>query len=100
MKNYEEMSDFEINCQVHAEVMQISGLNSFKAKDYCNNPADAWPIIVEHEIDVIQNNGQDCALATNSAVMMFRGDDVFICQHENPLRAAMIVFLQMNEDKL
>ena len=32
--------------------------------------------------------------------MMFRGDDVFICQHENPLRAAMIVFLMMNEDKL
>lgn len=100
MKNYEEISDFEINCRVHAEVMQISGLNSFKAKDYCNNPADAWPIIVEHEIDVIQNNGQDCALATNSAVMMFRGDDVFICQHENPLRAAMVVFLKMNEDKL
>lgn len=100
MKNYGEMSDFEINCLVHAEVMQISGLNSFKTKDYCNNPADAWPIIVEHEIDVIQNNGQDCALATNSAVMMFRGDDVFICQHENPLRAAMIVFLKMSEGKL
>ncbi|HDV5197581.1 hypothetical protein Pu29_orf00029 [Salmonella phage Pu29] len=100
MKNYEEMSDFEINCRVHADVMQISGLNSFKAKDYCNNPDDAWPIIVKDEIDVIQNNGQDCPLATNSAVMMFRGDDVFICQHENPLRAAMIVFLKMNEDKL
>lgn len=100
MKNYEEMSDFEINCRVHADVMQISGLNSFKAKDYCNNPDDAWPIIVKYEIDVIQNNGQDCPLATNSAVMMFRGDDVFICQHENPLRAAMIVFLKMNEDKL
>lgn len=100
MNNYEEMSDFEINCRVHADVMQISGLNSFKAKDYCNNPDDAWPIIVKYEIDVIQNNGQDCPLATNSAVMMFRGDDVFICQHENPLRAAMIVFLKMNEDKL
>lgn len=100
MNNYEDMSDFEINCRVHAEIMQISGLNSFKAKDYCNNPADAWPIIVKNEIDVIQNNGQDCPLATNSAVMMFRCDDVFICQHENPLRAAMIVFLMMNEDKL
>ena len=100
MKNYEEMSDFEINCRVHADIMQISGLNSFKAKDYCNNPSDAWPIIVKYEIDVIQNNGQDCPLATNSAVMMFRGDDVFICQHENPLRAAMIVFLMMNEDEL
>lgn len=100
MNNYEDMSDFEINCRVHAEIMQISGLNSFKAKDYCNNPEDAWPIIVKYEIDVIQNNGQDCPLATNSAVMMFRGNDVFICQHENPLRAAMIVFLKMNEDKL
>lgn len=100
MKNYEEMRDFEINCRVHAYVMQISGLNSFKAKDYCNNPDDAWPIIVKYEIDVIQNNGQDCPLATNSAVMMFRGDDVFICQHENPLRAAMIVFLMMNEAEL
>lgn len=100
MKNYEEMRDFEINCRVHAYVMQISGLNSFKAKDYCNNPDDAWPIIVKYEIDVIQNNGQDCPLATNSAAMMFRGDDVFICQHENPLRAAMIVFLMMNEAEL
>lgn len=100
MNNYEDMSDFEINCRVHAEIMQISGLNSFKAKDYCNNTDDAWPIIVKYEIDVIQNNGQDCPLATNSAVMMFRGDDVFICQHENPLRAAMIVFLKMNEDKM
>lgn len=104
MKSYEDMSDFEINCQV-------AKANNWTSKSFvheihsgkwnpCQNPADAWPIIFEHEIDVIQNNGQDCALATNSAVMMFRGDDVFICQHENPLRAAMIVFLMMNEDKL
>ena len=104
MKNYEDMSDFEINCQV-------AKANNWTSKSFvheihsgkwnpCQNPDDAWLIIFKHEIDVIQNNGQDCALATNSAVMMFRGDDVFICQHENPLRAAMIVFLKMNEDKL
>lgn len=120
MKNYEDMSDFEINCEVLAlfepdvNHMCLSeskgyfydcgpvgdGWHQIDIPDYCNNPDDAWPIIVKYEIDVIQNNGQDCPLATNSAVMMFRGDDVFICQHENPLRAAMIVFLKMNEDKL
>lgn len=134
MKNYEEMSDFEINCQV-AHMLGLSehlffpsGVDDFDSDtdesdmgpvwqtsriwikgfrasngnlfNPCNNVEQAWPIIVNHEIDVIQNNGQDCPLATNSAVMMFRGDDVFICQHENPLRAAMIVFLMMNEDEL
>lgn len=104
MKNYEEMSDFEINCEVAKASNWTS--KSFAHEIHsgkwnpCQNPADAWPIIVKYEIDVIQNNGQDCPLATNSAVMMFRGDDVFICQHENPLRAAMIVFLKMNDDKL
>lgn len=67
--------------------------------DYCNNPADAWPIIVANNIDIIQDNGQGCALATNSAIQMFQGDDVHISQDENPLRAAMIVFLMMQESK-
>lgn len=115
MKNYECMSDFEINKRVFKAIVGAKPLGyphnadgrsvgneengNYRWYDYCNNPADAWPIIVKYEVDVIQNNGQDCPLATNSAVMMFRGDDVFICQHENPLRAAMIVFLKMNEDK-
>lgn len=117
MKNYEDMSDFEINKAValivgatfndDGEPVRFVECDTGAYADFneiefdpCNNPEDAWPIIVEHEIDVIQNNGQDCPLATNSAVMMLRGDDVFICQHENPLRAAMIVFLMMNEDEL
>lgn len=117
MKNYEDMSDFEINKAValivgatfnddgapvrfvECDAGAYADFNEIEF-DPCNNVEQAWPIIVKHEIDVIQNNGQDCPLATNSAVMMFRGDDVFICQHENPLRSAMIVFLKMNEDKL
>lgn len=67
--------------------------------DPCNNPADAWQIIVANNIDIIQDNGQGCALATNSAIQMFQGDDVHISQDENPLRAAMIVFLMMQEEK-
>lgn len=92
MKNYEDMSDFEINCRVHAEVMQISGLNSFKAKDYCKNPADAWPIITNNFISVIPSTHRDIWFADGQG-----GETTF---DTNPLRAAMIVFLKMNEDKL
>lgn len=67
--------------------------------DYCNDPFCAWPIIVANNIDIIQDNGQGCALATNSAIQMFQGDDVHIAQDENPLRAAMIVFLMMQDAK-
>lgn len=120
--DYEKLSDFEINgliamrTQKVGDFTQARGLNfiheyrnpvegygaiclGWKEFDPCNNPADAWPVIVENEIDIIQNNGQDCALATNSAVMMMGGDDVFISQDINPLRAAMIVFLMMQESK-
>lgn len=100
MKNYEEMSDFEINCRVHADVMQISGLNSFKAKDYCNNPADAWPIIDENNITIINDN-PSMRLAVNDSAGYYNGSSGIIASYdENGFRAAMIVFLEMNEDKL
>lgn len=98
---YEDMSDFEINCRVHAEVMQISGLNSFKAKDYCNNPSDAWPVITENKISIM----------FDSTDTRYEGeyhewcDAISSCQkfgiqhQSNPLRAAMIVFLKMRETK-
>ena len=93
MKDYASMSDFEINCRVHAEVMEISGLDSFKAKDYCNNPADAWPIITENRISTIylDENEWGC-----------RGEvDKSACRaiNSNALRCAMIVFLMMKESE-
>ncbi|HID1691120.1 TPA: phage protein NinX family protein [Escherichia coli] len=96
MKNYEEMSDFEINCRVHAEIMQISGLNSFKAKDYCNNPSYAWPIIIDNHISI------ECVTVNRHAFTyrVYHSASFTKSTHENPLRAAMIVFLKMNEDKL
>lgn len=106
MKNYEDMSDFEINCRVHAEVMQISGLNSFKAKDYCNNPVDAWPIVVENNIALLPSCGFDWVAISHLTLNGFSSyidQSLHGClQHNdmNPLRAAMIVFLKMNEDKL
>lgn len=92
-----KMSDFEINCRVHSEVMEISGLDSFKAKDYCNNPADAWPIIVNNSISleciVVNRHEKTWRAQFKTAYVKHR------VNHKNPLRAAMIVFLMMQESK-
>lgn len=89
--DYSKMSDFEINFRVHSEVMEISGLDSFKAKDYCNSPADAWPIIVEERIRL------NPILYTKWIAEDYLED--FSFTDINPLRAAMIVFLMMQESK-
>lgn len=107
--DYSKLSDFEINkcvAKIHGGFALTLAVHNEPPSgksfdpgrfDPCNNPADAWPIIVANNIDIIQDNGQGCALATNSAIQMFLGDDVHISQDENPLRAAMIVFLMMQE---
>lgn len=116
--NYSKLSDSEINKRVALssgknikfisvdvddnDVGIIVGQKHTRQRlpfDPCNNPSDAWPIIVENKIDVIQDNGQECALATNSAIMMYQAEDVYIEQDVNPLRAAMIVFLMMQDAK-
>lgn len=93
--DYSKMSDFEINCRVHSEVMEISGLDSFKAKDYCNNPADAWPIIFGNKLWLRELYGQwhVCGFPTSNP------NNVIKYFHENPLRAAMVLFLMMQESK-
>ncbi|WP_105679932.1 phage protein NinX family protein [Cronobacter dublinensis] len=54
-------------------------------KDYCNNPADAWPIIVENNIS-ISNGGAERWTANDVGI-----DNLY--KDKNPLRAAMVVFL-------
>lgn len=105
-KDYSKVSDFEINCHVHAEVMQISGLDSFKAKDYCNNPADAWPIIDDNEISLIPSRhssgwvaASDLTISASSTYIDELLDNCFKHEDKNGLRAAMIVFLMMQEDE-
>lgn len=100
MKNYNEMSDFEINKAAE----KLTGMYCEDASgvyvqscDYCNNPSDAWPVIVESKISLsIWQNGH-----TWSAYRMTTNDDWMIPEHEakdeNPLRAAMIVFLMMQD---
>lgn len=61
--------------------------------DPCNNPADAWPIIVKNRISII-NLDEDEWGARGVAD---RNSKRAI--HENSLRAAMIVFLMMQESQ-
>ena len=107
--NYEEMSDFEINqavtCEVHG--CQMWGVNkdgSFyqcgvlgdsyihqPVIDYCNNPSDAWPIIVANRINVYASEGPDF-------MPWMAGCGGMVASNRNPLRAAMIVFLMMRDE--
>lgn len=113
MKDYNEMSDAEIAQKVffwvNGKLCPKGGIASFfngalfytsrggvkKQFDPCNNPADAWPIIVDKKIglkpvrwDEWRAEGSDSC----GFVSYARADD-------NPLRAAMIVFMMMQDEK-
>ena len=104
--NYEQMSDFDINrlvainrggYQGHVAHMQYGVKESDKdscgmfhfERDYCNNPSDAMPILIEMKIGFKWVNGS----CTASSVLRGYHEST----SDNPLRAAMIVFLMMQE---
>ncbi|WP_326902204.1 DUF2591 family protein [Kosakonia cowanii] len=110
--DYTKMSDFEINravaivqgfhpdecdiakrgsASVGVEWNEETGLAT-KTFDYCNNPADAWPIIAENGIGIIPYK-KGLAECWDASKGMLSGSTKDI----NPLRAAMIVFLIMQE---
>lgn len=84
-KNECEDIDFDINKN---ELSWGDGDNWHKFNP-CNNPSDAWPIIVENKISLIPSINDELYRAAG-----FRTDFV---SNENPLRAAMIVYLMMQE---
>ena len=105
--NYEEMSDLQINLLVAnaigVDAAENSGVVFGAVKhegdnvvsvmgvvDYCNNPSDAWPIIVANRINVYASEGPDF-------MPWMAGCGGFVVSNKNPLRAAMIVFLMMQE---
>ena len=106
MRNYDEMSGFDINkavqyielskrysgfswCDVNGMFMLHSiGLVAFK--DYCNNPSDAWPIIESIWWKLL---AADEYGVTEWARHMRDEHD------KDKLRAAMIVFLKMKEQE-
>ena len=66
--------------------------------DYCNNPSDAWPIIVENKISngpyairISRNDYVDGWFAVADDECLTYVTDI------NPLRAAMICFLMLKE---
>ena len=93
-------SDFEINKAVAValgykvrpcEESVLAYIDiGYKTFDPCNNPADAMPIIIENKICLTVGDSDDIWVAdtTRSLESSF---------NENPLRAAMEVFLEMNK---
>lgn len=104
--DYSQLSDFEINKRVGIalgkELMPDScqdfGLSGFPEvmlrngdmKDYCNDPADAWPIIESNFIALHP-------LKHKSVWIAISDDQEHTVRDEKPLRAAMIIFLMSKE---
>lgn len=65
--------------------------------DYCNNPADAWPIIAEHRISIEFDGDNSTEPQTTWCHVCNLGRTCGADYQKNPLRAAMIVFLMMQE---
>ncbi|WP_145574139.1 phage protein NinX family protein [Yersinia alsatica] len=98
MKDYSAMSDFEINTLV-AEIvfgeihpMQLQALD-FGVLSYCKNIEDAWPIIAANRINVEWHEYKDDTFKPYA----LSNETMIGCYDDNPLRAAMIVFLMMKE---
>lgn len=107
--DYSKMSDFEINLQVNRalgmkhypneekQIVEVFG--DVVIFDPCNNAADAWPIIADRKIclafDVFAEL-QDGGAWVASPAYGWERERV---RHDNPLRAAMIVYLQLQEAK-
>lgn len=110
MKDYSSMSDFDIQQSVLQETwgkhpVRLLGkmMLDIMLSDYdpCNNPADAWPIIISNRISLMfdasteEGNEAEWCLASSPC-------DQIIVDHVTPdkmLRSAMIVYLQMMEQK-
>ena len=97
MTDYSKMSDIEINNLVFDAIQEAPPAllwgKSRRYLDFCNSLADAWPIIEKYRISIINLDEDEWGA---------RG--VAYCKskraiHENPLRAAMIVFLMMQENQ-
>lgn len=93
MNKHTELSDFEINKNVFIKLYGEESLkdkdmfNSFYRTDYCHNPEDAMPIIIENEISMIKSSG---------GWMCCHGS-VGNVEHESLYRGAMEVFLMMKD---
>lgn len=126
MTDYSNMSDFEINKAVAEELFKErlslivkrdvpsrpavtvfadignGEIVSITCADYCNNPANAWTIIVKHGISLTHDYGEWESEACLDLPIGAHGTDE-LCSvggiDKNPLRAAMIAFLLLKESE-
>lgn len=94
--DYSKLSDDEINNMVGRVVSQ-----RFRT-DYCNDPGAAWPIIVANGISLNHYTGTwEASYEYDAPIGAFGTDETVTgaIEHKNPLRAAMIVFLMMQESQ-
>lgn len=114
MKDYAAMSDQQINRMVAAaagmeygahymgDIVVLRG-NRWVGFDPCNNPADAWPIIMQHKINMTFGDNTPAPDEWGYADAMCKDKNhneyEWYEKSGNPLRAAMIVFLEMKESK-
>lgn len=110
MKDYASMSDQEINMHVASIIYPESTVIESKSRppcacitghipsywvDYCNNPADAWPILLENHISIAPyKNATPCAWPSSEGLISNH-----VTEDANPLRAGMITFLKMKESE-
>lgn len=107
--DYSKMSDFEINLQVNRalgmkhypneEKQVVEMFGDVVIFDPCNNPADAWPIITENNISIILDNPTMPCATANARDLFDDADPIVSVVYDKPLRAAMIVYLQLQEAK-
>ena len=121
MKDYNEMSDFEINKLVAMTIEGVdfdtagnakyavdcfiksldgesvnvlwTGNKEYSSFNPCNNPADMWPLIVENKIDV-------CFIDSANSWTSFgltKNKLLVDSSGDNPLRAAAIVYLMLKD---
>lgn len=115
MTDYSKLSDREIDRLVlnivygrHANDKDVQRCWSRGGFKYTNNPDEAWPIILKNGISLLNHldiDGDDMESSTWSATTNIDKtwcdprSNGFESTHSNPLRAAMIVFLQIQENK-
>ncbi|WP_038887898.1 phage protein NinX family protein [Cronobacter dublinensis] len=93
--DYSKLSDLEINNLVDGHIYKDP--SEVPDTDYCNNPADAWPIIVANFISLQFMHGNWMASVNPSQEAGYRS--ACFIEKKKPLRAAMIVFLMMQESQ-
>ena len=91
--DYSKLSDWEISVLVgeaQGLANKIAAQNGMR--DYCKKPADAWPIVESNLIRMTP-------IAHSGEVIWVASRDIHAHCNAKPFRAAMIVFLMMQEQK-